>query len=74
MCVLFLAAVVVVYRYELRGGDTVVATGRLTRERPLAAGDRTEVGGLPGIVRSVEPILGETELRLVVQLVRESAS
>jgi len=28
-----------------------------------------EIGGSAGIVRAVEPILGEQELRLVVQLV-----
>jgi hypothetical protein len=46
------------YRYELRCGDEVVATGHLSREEPLG--------------RTVEPLLGEQELRLVVQFVREN--
>jgi len=56
------------YRYEIRRGEEVVATGRLSHE-PLAPGDNVEVGGGPGVVRTVEPILGESELRLVVELV-----
>jgi len=59
------------YRFELRRGDELVATGHLTRERPLAVGERLVIGGEAGIVRAVEPLLGECELRLVVQLVRE---
>jgi hypothetical protein len=34
-------------------------------------GERLLIGGREGIVRTVEPLLGERELRLVVQLVRE---
>jgi hypothetical protein len=60
------------YRYELRRGDEVVATGRLTREEPLEVGDRLLIGRREGIVRTIEPLLGERELRLVVQLVREN--
>jgi len=56
------------YRYELRRGDEVVATGHLNYERPLEVGDHVEIGGQPGIVRTVEPLLGEREVRLVVQL------
>jgi len=59
------------YRYELRRGDEVVATGHLRREEPLEVGDRLEINGQPGIVRTVDPLLGEHELRLVVQLVRD---
>jgi hypothetical protein len=57
--------------YELRGGDEVLATGHLSREQPLAVGDRIEVGGRPAIVRAIEPLLGERELRLVLRLVRD---
>jgi hypothetical protein len=60
-----------VYRYELRRGDEIVATGHLSRERPSEVGDRVEIGGRVGTVRAVEPLLGEPELRLVVQLWRE---
>jgi hypothetical protein len=56
------------YRYELRRGDEVVATGHLNHEGPLEVGARIEIGGQPGIVRTVEPLLGDRELRLVVQL------
>ena len=55
------------YRYEVRRGGEIVATGRLSHE-PLEPGDSVVVGGGPGVVRTVEPILGETELRLVVEL------
>ena len=59
------------YRYELRRGDEVVATGHLMREDHLEVGDHLEINRQPGIVRTIEPLLGEHELRLVVQLVRD---
>jgi hypothetical protein len=61
------------YRYELRRGDELVATGRLSLERPLEVGERVEIGESCGIVRAIEPLLGEPELRLVVQLRRDAA-
>jgi hypothetical protein len=61
----------VAYRYELRRGDEVVATGHLSRERALEVGERVLIGGHMGIVRTVEPILGESEQRLVVRLARD---
>jgi hypothetical protein len=60
------------YRYELRRGEEVVATGHLSLDRVLEVRERVHVVGREGIVRVVEPLLGEDELRLVVQLVRES--
>ena len=59
------------YRYELRRGDEVIATGHLNRERPFEVGERLTIGSQSGIVRSVEPLLGEREVRLVVQLTRD---
>jgi hypothetical protein len=59
------------YRYELRRGDQVIATGHLSREEPLEVGERISIGSQSGIVRSIEPLLGERELRLVVQLWRD---
>ena len=59
------------YRYELRHGDELVATGHLSREVPLAVGERLVIGGKQGIVWAVEPLLGERELRLVVKLLRD---
>jgi hypothetical protein len=56
------------YRYEVRRGDEVIATGHLTREQPLEVGDLIIIGGRTGTVRGIEPLLGEHELRLVVQL------
>lgn len=56
------------YRYELRLGDETIATGHLTREQLLEVGDRITIGGRTGIVRDVEPLLGDQELRLVMQL------
>jgi hypothetical protein len=61
----------VLYQYELRRGDDVVATGHVSPEEPLEVGQRVVVGGREGIVRSIDPLLGERELRVVVQLVRE---
>ena len=58
------------YRYELRQREAIVATGHLSRVRPLEVGDRVEIAGRVAIVRTIEPVLGERELRLVVQLSR----
>jgi hypothetical protein len=44
---------------------------RIPAWRALEVGDRIVIGGLLGIVRALEPVLGELELRLVVQLWRE---
>jgi hypothetical protein len=61
------------YRYELRGGDEVIGSGHLNREQPLEVGDRIEVGGQYAIVRTIEPLLGEPELRLVLRLLRDGS-
>ena len=60
------------YRYELKSGDETLATGHLNRDTPLATGDRITVNGRDGIVRVIEPQLGEREQRLVIQLLRYS--
>ena len=59
------------YRYELRRGEEMIATGHLSRDEPLEVGERLTIGSQSGIVRAVEPLLRERELRLVVQLVRD---
>lgn len=59
------------YRYELKHGDELLATGHLNRDTPLNTGDRITVNGREGIVRSIEPQLGEPEQRLVIQLLRD---
>ena len=48
-----------------------MATGRLNYEQPLAVGDRIEIGGRFGIVSTIEPVIREPELRLIVQLLRD---
>lgn len=62
------------YRYELRRGEDVVATGHLSRELPLEVGERIAIGSQSGIIRSIEPLLRERELRLVVQVTRDDLS
>ena len=59
------------YRYELRRGEELIATGRLTRERALEVGERIAIVGRPGVVRSIEPVLAERELHVVIQLFRD---
>lgn len=53
------------YRYQLRRADELIATGHLNHD---PVGDEVEIGGQPGIVRAIEPVLGERELRLVIQV------
>jgi hypothetical protein len=62
------------YRYELRRGEEVIATGHLSREQPLEVGERLAIGSHSGIVRAIEPLLHERELRVVVQLRRDDQS
>jgi hypothetical protein len=46
----------------------------LSSEQPFEVGERITIGSRSGIVRSIEPSLGERELRLVVQLRRDDFS
>ena len=62
------------YRYELRRGEELIATGHLTREQPLEVGERIAIASQLGIVRTIEPLLGERELHLVVQLCRDDVA
>lgn len=59
------------YRYELCRGDEVIVTGHLSRDQPLEVGEPIAIGSRAGIVRDVEPLLGEREFRLVVQFSRD---
>ena len=61
----------VIYRFELRHSDEIIATGHLSPESPLEVGDSITIGRRVGVVRTIEPLLGEPELRLVVQLQRD---
>ncbi|HWE80071.1 MAG TPA: hypothetical protein VG265_00340 [Gaiellaceae bacterium] len=56
------------YRYELREGDSVLATGHISFELPLEVGDPVEVGRRRGVVRDLGPRDANGETRLVVQL------
>jgi hypothetical protein len=56
-------------RYELRRGDEVVTTGHLSRERPLEIGERIEISRES--CARLSRLLGDREVRLVVQLVRD---
>jgi hypothetical protein len=42
------------------------------KEEPVQVGDRLAIGGRDGIVRTIEPLLGQPQLRLVIQLLRET--
>jgi hypothetical protein len=61
-------------RYELRHQQKTLATGHLTGEKRLQIGDRNEIGGSFGIVREIQPLLGEHELRLLVERVTSQQS
>jgi hypothetical protein len=56
------------YFYELRRGDVVEATGRVSREDPFEIGEQVVLGGSPGVVRVIVPQLTERAMRIVVQL------
>ena len=56
------------YVYELRRGEQIIATGQLTHEQPLEVGQRVTLAGREGIVRSIIPIRGQNQQRLIVQL------
>ena len=53
-------------------GTRCFATGHLSRDEPLEVGERLVIGGPPGIERTIAPLLGERELHLVVQLLRDA--
>jgi len=59
----------VTYRYELRRGSETIATGHMSSELTLEVGQQTRVAGHAVEVRSIEPLLGERELRLVLEVV-----
>jgi hypothetical protein len=60
------------YRYELRRGDVIVATGHLTSPMPLRAGESIEIGGQDGEVETIEPLRRDTSMRMVVRLSEQS--
>jgi hypothetical protein len=46
----------------------------LSSEQPLKVGESITIGSQSGIVRAIEPLLGERELRLIMQLRRDDLS
>lgn len=62
-----------VYRYEIRQGDEVIATGHLSNDRPLQEGETLTIGNRAGLVRSIEPRLHDQELQLILQLANDPA-
>lgn len=59
--------VVVDYLYELRRGEEVLATGRLRESEPLAVGDRIALAGRTGVVRTIEPQLGNPTMHVLLE-------
>ncbi len=62
------------YRYELRQGEAITATGHITYDSPLEVGAEVRIGRSRGVVREIGPRLPEGEFRLVVQLVADEAA
>jgi hypothetical protein len=56
------------YHYELRRGDQIIATGRLTWDHQLDVGDEMTIGRHRGLVQAIQPLLASRDYRLVVQL------
>ncbi len=56
------------YRYTLRRGDEIVATGHLLSEHPLEIGEQLSVGPHRGEVVAVEPSLDGLEEQLTLDL------
>lgn len=56
------------YRYSLRRGDEIVATGRFISERRIEAGEELSIGARRGVVVAVEPSLGSREEQLTIEL------
>jgi hypothetical protein len=56
------------YRYLLRDGDEIAATGLISLEEALEVGDEVTIGSSPGRVVEVGATLTAGESRLVVDL------
>jgi hypothetical protein len=52
------------YAYELRRGDQVLSTGRLTMDDELAPGDEVTVAGIVALVNELAWVGGESRLLL----------
>ena len=56
------------FRYELRTGHQILATGHLSVAHPIHVGDELALGAKRGIVAEITPIPGSHESRLVIKL------
>src|SRR5579862_5365609 len=54
------------YRYELRQNEALIATGHIARSEAVEVGEQIVIGGLSGIVRTIEPPHGELGSLLVI--------
>ena len=50
----------VAYAYELRRGEEILSTGRLTIEQELAPGDELTIAGMPALVDEMGWVDGES--------------
>ena len=57
----------ITYLYEFRDHNTVIATGRLTRDSALEVGDLIIINRQTGIVQAVVSTLDPTEQRLILE-------
>jgi hypothetical protein len=55
------------YEYELREGDEVIATGRLTVDHPLAVSERVAIGARTGVVVELLPRIHGREERAILE-------
>jgi hypothetical protein len=54
----------VAFAYELRRGEEILSTGRLTIEQELAPGDELTIAGMPTLVDEIGWVDGESRLLL----------
>jgi hypothetical protein len=59
-----MAVVGAAYAYELRQGDQVLSTGRLTMDDELVPGDEVTVAGIVALVNEMAWVDGESRLLL----------
>jgi hypothetical protein len=58
------------YRYELRQGTKIIATGHLNADEHLQVDSQITVAGHQGVISAIEPTLRSREHRLVIQILR----
>jgi hypothetical protein len=57
------------YSYELRRDEQILVTGHFDRDQPLNLGDPIAIAGYRGLVRRIEPQLGEPRLHLIIETI-----